>query len=72
MRPLRGHNSEVPGAILVLIELDLHLLMINIFRKFGVDRMKTFEVRARTTNFANANANTNANANGYADAIVTT
>ena len=41
----------MPGAILMVIKLDLHLLMINIFRKFSVDRMKTFLVIERKTHF---------------------
>ena len=40
----KGYNSKEPVGISLHIKLDLRLLLRNIFRKFGVDLMKTIQV----------------------------
>ena len=38
----KGHNFKMAGRIWLVIELDLHFMLRNIFRAFGEDSIKTF------------------------------
>ncbi len=44
----KGHNSDMPYAIWLGMELDLDFTPTNIFRKYGDDSMKSVRVRERT------------------------
>ena len=43
-----GHNSGVPKAIRLVIELDLDISPTNTFMKFGGNWMRNVQVRERT------------------------
>ena len=44
----KGHNSEVPHAILLAIKLDHEFIPKHNYRKFGEDWMETVTVIERT------------------------
>ena len=45
---LKGHNSEVPSTIWLVIELDRDIMPINIVTKFNEDQVRIAGVRERT------------------------
>ena len=46
---IKGHNSDMPDAFYLVIELERDIVVINILIKFGEDSIKTVGLRERTT-----------------------
>ena len=48
---IKGHNSEMPSAFYLVIELEQDIVVINILIKFGKDSIKTVGLRSSGQHF---------------------